>query len=211
MTRTKVGILVFPEFEVLDVMGPFEVLSVVRLDPGRRREVPSPYEVRLVGVETGTVVASGGLKVVPDCSIADAPTLDLLIVPGGWGVRPLLDRPEVVSWVEEVGRAVPTLASVCTGSMLLARAGLLDGLRATTHWAVLDEFQARFPVVRVVRELHVVEQGRIWTSAGIAAGIDLALRLVARDHGEAVARETARYMEYPYPVSLERRVAGSPA
>jgi transcriptional regulator GlxA family with amidase domain len=101
---------------------------------------------------------------------------------------------------------VTTLTSVCTGSLLLAKAGLLDGIRATTHWRVLEEMREWFPAINVIGDQHVVEEGDVITSAGIAAGIDMALRIVARHHGEAVARATARFMEYPFPEDNRRRV-----
>ena len=206
MNRRRVGILVFPEVEVLDFCGPFEVLSATRLDEDRRREEPSPYEVVLVAEHPGVVVATGGLKVVPDHDLDDCPVLDVLVVPGGWGTRKEMTNDRLVAWIDERSRRVETLASVCTGSLLLARAGLLGGRRATTHRRVLDEMRTSFPAVAVVDDEHVVEDGDVLTSAGISAGIDLALRLVARHHGEVVARTTARHMEYPYPEDNRRRV-----
>ena len=206
MIRRRVGILVFPEVEVLDFCGPFEVLSATRLDEDRRREEISPYEVILVAERPGVVVATGGLKVVPDHDLDDCPVLDVLVVPGGWGTRREMTNDRLVAWIAERSRRVETLASVCTGSLLLAKAGLLDGRRATTHWKVLDEMRASFPAVAVVDDEHVVEVGDVLTSAGISAGIDLSLKLVARHHGEVVARATARHMEYPYPEDNRRRV-----
>ena len=151
------------------------------------------------------VVASGGLKVVPDHTLEDCPPLDVLVVPGGWGTRREIHNERLIAWIAGRGRQVETLASVCTGSMLLGQAGLLDGRRATTHWKALDWMRASFPAITVVEDQHVVEEGDILTSAGISAGIDLALRVVARHHGEAVARATARHMEYPYPDDNRRR------
>ena len=204
--RINVGILVFPEVEVLDFCGPFEVFATTRLREERRREEPSPYEVVLVADGRDLVVASGGLKVVPDHDLGDCPPLDVLVVPGGWGTRAGMSNGRLIGWIAERATRVSTLASVCTGSLLLARAGLLDGRRATTHWRALDEMRGLFPDVNVVGDEHVVEDGEVLTSAGISAGIDLALRLVARHHGEAVARATARYMEYPFPEDNRRRI-----
>ncbi|MFO0958302.1 MAG: DJ-1/PfpI family protein [Isosphaeraceae bacterium] len=206
MTRQTVGILIFPEVEVLDFCGPFEVFSVARLDEERRREDPSPYEVMLIAESADVVRATGGLRVIPDVTIADAPPLDMLVIPGGWGTRRQLTNERLVSWIGERAGQVSTLASVCTGSLLLGKAALLDGRRATTHWRVLGEMKALFPAVTVVEEEHVVEDGDVFTSAGISAGIDMALRVVARHHGEAVARATARHMEYPFPDDNRRRV-----
>ncbi len=206
MTRRHVGILVFPEVEVLDFCGPFEVFSVTRLDENRRREEPSPYEVVLVAENKEPVVATGGLKVIPDHMLEDCPPLDVLVVPGGWGTRREMKNKRLVAWLAERAVRVTTLTSVCTGALLLGKAGLLDGKRATTHWWVLEEMRKLFPAVKVIDDEHVVEEGNVITSAGISAGIDMALRVVARHHGEAVARATARFMEYPFPENNRRRV-----
>jgi transcriptional regulator GlxA family with amidase domain len=206
MIRREVGILIFPEVEVLDFCGPFEVFSVTRLDEDRRRHEPSPYEVILVAENKEPVVATGGLKVIPDHMLDDCPPLDLLLVPGGWGTRREMKSERLIAWISERARQVTMLTSVCTGSLLLGKAGLLDGKRATTHWRVLEEMRGWFPTINVIDDEHVVEEGSVITSAGISAGIDMALRVVARHHGEAVARATARFMEYPFPEDNRRRV-----
>jgi transcriptional regulator GlxA family with amidase domain len=206
MERKRVGILVFPDVEVLDFCGPFEVFAGTRLSEARRREEPSPFEIVLVAEREGAVAAAGGLKVVPDFTLDSCPPLDVLVVPGGWGVRTEIENERLLAWLAERGRGVETLASVCTGSMLLGRAGLLDGRRATTHWRSLDWMRESFADVLVVEDEHVVVDGRVFTSAGVSAGIDLALRVVARYCGEEVARATARNLEYPYPDNNSRRV-----
>ena len=206
MTRRKVGILVFPEVEVLDFCGSFEVFSITRLDEERRRLDPSPYEVLIIAENPGVVVATGGLKVIPDHVLENCPPLDVLVVPGGWGTRREMKNDRLIAWIAERGPQVTTLTSVCTGSLLLGKAGLLDGRRATTHWSVLEEMRGLFPAVTVIQDQQVVEEGNIITSAGISAGIDMALRVVTRHHGDAVARATARYMEYPFPEDNRRRV-----
>lgn len=206
MQRKRVGILVFDEVEVLDFCGPYEVLSTARLDESRRREEPYPFETLLVAENGSPVTASGGLLVLPDHVLDDCPPLDVLVVPGGWGVRAELSNRRLLGWISARAPRVETLASVCTGAMLLGKAGLLDGRRATTHWRSLDWMREFFPSVTVERELRVVDEGDVITSAGISAGIDLALSLVARYHGESVARATARHMEYPYPEDNTRRV-----
>jgi transcriptional regulator GlxA family with amidase domain len=206
MDRRRVGIVIYPEVEVLDFCGPFEVFSVVRLEEEQRRTQPSPYEVVLISESLHTVRASGGLRVVPDFDFTTCPPLYLLVVPGGWGSREQAANPVLLSWLRHQATQVDTLTAVCTGSMLLGQAGLLDGVRATTHWRSLDRMAATFPTVTVIRDQHVVTEGRLFTSAGISAGIDMALRVVARDHGEAIARATARHMEYPYPTDNSRRI-----
>ena len=199
MDRKRVGILIFPEVEVLDFCGPSEVFSVTRLDEGRRREEPSPFEVLLVAEHWAPVVTTGGMRVLPDAILDSCPPLDILVVPGGWGTRREMGNSRLVGWIAERAGQVDTLTSVCTGALLLGKAGVLDGHRATTHWRSLDLLRQLFPAVAVEEKLRVVDEGRIVTSAGISAGIDLALAMVARHHGEAVARATARHMEYPFP------------
>jgi transcriptional regulator GlxA family with amidase domain len=206
MNFRRVGILVFPEVEVLDFCGLFEVFSVTRLDEDRRRQDKSPYEVLIIAENPSVVVATGGLKVVPDHRLQDCPPLEVLVVPGGWGTRREMNNDRLVDWLSERAREVTTLTSVCTGSLLLGKAALLDGKRATTHWRALDEMRGLFPAVNVIDDQHVVEEGNVITSAGISAGIDMALRVVARHHGESVARTTARYMEYPFLEDNRRRV-----
>jgi transcriptional regulator GlxA family with amidase domain len=206
MDRKRVGILIFPDVEVLDFCGPFEVFSATRLDEDRRRAEPSPFEVLLVAEEKDPVVATGGLKVIPDVTLETCPPLDILVVPGGWGTRAEIKNKRLLDWIAERGRLVETLTSVCTGAMLLGQAGLLDGRKATTHWRSLDWMRESFPAVAVEEKLHVVEDGNVLTSAGISAGIDMALRVVTRYCGEAVGRATARHMEYPFPDDNRRRV-----
>jgi len=211
MQRKKVGIVIFDDVEVLDFCGPFEVFSVTRLDEAKRREEPSPFEVLLVAQRSESVMTAGGMQILPHVIFANCPVLDMLVVPGGWGTRSEMNNVELLAFIKHHAAVVETLASVCTGSLLLGKAGLLDGLRATTHWGALDLMTQLFPNVDVDRTSHVVEQGDVITSAGISAGIDMALRVVARHYGEPVARATAQYMEYPYPESNARRVAVSSA
>ena len=206
MDRKRVGILIFPSVEVLDFCGPFEVFSVTRLNEDARREGTSPFEVLLVAQTLDTVVATGGLKILPDVTLETCPPLDILVVPGGWGTRAEAKNQRLLDWIAERGRSVETLTSVCTGSMLLGQAGLLEGRHATTHWRSLDRMREAFPGVTVEEKLHVVEDGNVLTSAGISAGIDMALRVVIRYFGEAVGRATARHMEYPFPDDNRRRV-----
>ena len=207
MDRKRVGIVLFDEIEVLDFCGPFEVFNAVRLNEAKRREESSPFEVVLVAEKSGPVVAHGGMKVIAEHSFQSCPRLDILVVPGGWGTRRELKNPAMLDWLRQRAAEVETLTSVCTGSMLLGFAGLLDGLHATTHWKSLDWMRDSFPSVTVEYQQRVVEDGRVLTSAGISAGIDMALKTVARYCGEPIARATARHMEYPYPDSNARRVA----
>ena len=206
MTRKHVGIVLFNDIEVLDFCGPFEVFSATRLIEEKRRDEPSPFKVSLVAETLSDVTTTGGMKVIPQYSFENCPRIDILVVPGGWGTRKELNNPVMLEWLRTQADEVETLTSVCTGSMLLGFAGLIDGLHATTHWRSLDWMRDSFPAVIVEYEQHVVEDGRVFTSAGISAGIDMALKVVARYYGEEIARATAVHMEYPFPISNERRI-----
>lgn len=203
MDKWNVGILVFDGVEILDFAGPFEVFSRTRLVPGaasRRSEESAPFAVFTVAKSRTPISTTGGLTVTPHYGFADAPKIDLLVVPGGQGTRPLLDDPATLDWIRRAASGARQVASVCTGSLLLARAGLLAGRRATTHWGALD-LLATLGAGQVERESRVVDDGVI-TSAGVASGIDMAFYIVERLCGAEVADETAHYIEY-------RRVAGA--
>ncbi|MBC2596185.1 DJ-1/PfpI family protein [Ruficoccus amylovorans] len=206
MDRLTLGIVIFDEVEVLDYCGPFEVFSTVRLDEATRRDSLSPFDVRLIAEKPGPVTTSGGMRVWPDHALADCPRLDIVLVPGGWGTRRELENPVLLAWIRERAAEVRLLASVCTGSLLLGKAGLLAGKRATTHWKLLAWMAGLFPETEVVRDRHFVRDGSLWTSAGISAGIDMSLAIVADLLGEPLARATARHMEYAYPESDARRI-----
>lgn len=189
----RVAIYIFPDVEVLDFAGPYEVFAVTNELNERRL-----FHTFTVAERAGPVRARNGLGVVPDHTFADCPPPDLLVVPGGLGTRPLLDRPDVVAWVAARAAAAEITASVCTGSLLLAKAGLLAGRRATTHHLRHDLLRELAPDATVLTDRRWVDEGRVATSAGISAGIDLSLHLVARLHGADVAARTARYMEYDW-------------
>ncbi len=206
MERKLVGIVLFENIEVLDFCGPFEVFSVTRLNEEMRREEPSPFKVLLITENNEPVITTGGMRVIPDHTFESCPELDVLVVPGGWGTRKEIKNQKMLNWLRLRAPEVEILTSVCTGSMLLGFAGLLDGHHATTHWRSLDWMRESFPSVKVEYDKHVVEDGRIFTSAGISAGIDMALKVVERYYVENIARATARQMEYPYPENNDRRI-----
>lgn len=206
MKRHRVGIVLFEDVEVLDFCGPFEVFSVTRLNEEKRREEPSPFEVVLIAERPGPVTTTGRMRVIPDYTFETCPRLEIMVTPGGWGTRKELTNQVMIAWLRARAAEADIVAAVCTGSMLLGSAGLLDGLRATTHWRSLDWMRESFPSVAVEYGKHVVEDGRVFTSAGISAGIDMSLRVVTRYFGENIARATARHMEYPYPESDARRI-----
>ncbi len=198
MDKWNVGILIFDDVEVLDFAGPFEVFSRTRLVPGlesRRSEDGAPFNVFTVARSAEPVMATGGLRVIPAYGFADAPRIDLLVVPGGFGTRALIRDEETLGWIRRVAAGARRVTSVCTGSLLLAQSGLLDGRRATTHWGALDLLESLNGRVKVERDLRVVDDGII-TSAGVASGIDMAFYVVETLHGRAVADDTARHIEY---------------
>ena len=199
MEKLNVGILLFDDVEVLDFAGPFEVLSRTRTVPGvesRRSEDSAPFHVFTIAKTKQQIRAVGDLIVEPRYSFAEAPGIDILVVPGGWGSRAVMQDPEVLAWVKSVAAAAKYSSSVCTGALILAQAGLLTGRRATTHWAAYDLLASLDKGVIVIRDVRVVKDG-IFTSAGVSAGMDMAFALVEEICGRAVAEETAHYIEYP--------------
>ncbi|MES2742728.1 MAG: DJ-1/PfpI family protein [Pseudomonadota bacterium] len=197
MTRT-IGIFVFDQVEVLDFAGPYEVFTcasraMARLTP----HAPAPFKVVTIGCGAAMLRARAGLSVLPEASFGDAPALDVLIVPGGV-VEAELVKPEVIAWIGAMAGRCELVASVCTGALLLAQAGLLDGKHATTHWDDIDQLRSMFPRVNVDPGRRWIDQGQVVTSAGISAGIDMSLYLVERLAGRALALATARLMEYDW-------------
>jgi len=196
--RWNVGVLLFDGVALLDVAGPFEVLSRARLEPGvesRHTEDNALFDVFTVAKTTQPVNATGGIVLVPRHSFADSPRIDLLLVPGGFGTRPVLQDVETIEWIRKTAASARRTASVSTGALLLARAGLLDGRRATTHWGAFGLLTSLAKDVTVDREARFVDDG-VMTSAGVASGMDLALHIVETLFGRAVADETAHYIEY---------------
>ena len=198
-TTTRIGLLLFDEVEVLDACGPFEVFSVAgRVARRDRPGAPPPFEVVTLSAEpTTTVRARGGLPIVADRLLAGAPPVDLAVVPGGVTTR-IEDDEAVLGWIRGAAAAGSVVASVCTGAFPLALAGLLDGRTATTHWEDQAQLRARFSAVTVVGDRRWVDHGSVATSAGVSAGIDLALHLVERLTDEQLAVATARQMDYPW-------------
>jgi transcriptional regulator GlxA family with amidase domain len=195
MTWT-IGIYLFDGVEVLDFAAPFEVFSTAARVHGRQEPPsPPPFVVVTVGHSPGPIVARGGLRVQPAFGLGDHPQLDVVIVPGG-AIDADLERPEVEAWLRRVAASATITASVGTGAFLLGQAGLLDGRRATTHWEELEELQRLFPEVEVVDGERWVDQEAVVTSAGVSAGLDMSLHLVARLEGEELARATALQMQY---------------
>jgi transcriptional regulator GlxA family with amidase domain len=196
-----VGIYLFDDVEVLDFAGPFEVFSTAtRVKARLHPDTPPAFEVVTIADSVRAVKARGGLVVQAQFGIAHHPAIDVLIVPGGV-VTAELQREAITDWMARTACMSTLTASVCTGAFLLARAGLLRGKEATTHWEDIDDLSAMFPDLRVQTAVRWVDTGQVITSAGIAAGIDMSLHIVARLEGEALALKTARQMEFDWEPS----------
>jgi len=194
-TRT-VGILLFPDFEPLDVFGPAEAFVVAEW-PGSSPADPRPFQIVTVAQSQTPVAMRGGVRVVPDQTLASCPPLDLLIVPGGPGARTEYRNRALLDFISARASEVDILASVCTGAALLANAGVLTGLEATTNRRAFDwVVSVSPPGVRWDRVRRWVDTGRVVTSAGISAGTDMALHLVARLAGQEIAEAATVRMEY---------------
>jgi transcriptional regulator GlxA family with amidase domain len=193
----NVGILIFPDVEILDFCGPFEVFASATL-PAQTDGGPEMrlFEVFTIAERSELVACRGGLLVQPNHTLDEHPPLDLVVIPGGYGTRREQENPVILDWIARQRRTGALTTSVCTGAFLLGAAGLLDGLRATTHWTTIDGLRAHLPTTDVLADARVVDVGEIITSAGVSAGIDMALHVVRRLHGDEVARRTARDMEY---------------
>ncbi|MFV5911769.1 DJ-1/PfpI family protein [Bacillus cereus] len=191
MNKWSVGIFLFNEVEVLDFAGPFEVFSVTEVNEEK------PFTVYTVSENGEMITARNGLKVQPDYSIENLPPVDILIIPGGLGAREYEIKNEIViKWIRQQMKEVKLITSVCTGALLLAKAGLLEGLKATTHWASIEKFKNEFQNVEVIENVKFVDEGHIITSAGISAGINMAFHIVKNLLGVHVAEDTAKRMEY---------------
>lgn len=199
MSTRRVLILAFPGVQPLDVIGPAEVFSGAS-DAATRWVDGEPgapaYEVRVVARSPEPIpVRSGALALLPASTTeASEGPIDTLIVAGGTGVYEAENDEPLIEWIREAAGRSRRVSSVCSGSLLLAKAGLLDGRRATSHWATCSELARRYPEVEVDPDPIFVEDGKVWTSAGVTAGMDLSLALVAADLGEKVALEVARWL-----------------
>lgn len=194
---TSVAIFLFPDVEVLDFAGPFQVFTTAsRVFKRQNSEADAPFRTFTVAKTKSIIRARAGLNILPDYSFQSCPATDLLLVPGGVVDVEIADR-EIIDWIRMRSREATITASVCTGAFLLAKAGLLDGKAVTTHWEDIAEFRTQFNGVSVRENTRWVDEGAVVTSAGIAAGIDMCLHLVSRIAGPEMAAATARQMEVP--------------
>ena len=189
----NVAILLFNNVEVLDFAGPFEVFSVTSSPGG-----DSLFNVYTVAETTHPILARNNLSINPDYTLENHPAPDIVIIPGGFGSRAALQQANIIEWVQQYAQQAEWVLSVCTGSLILAKAGLLNGLSATTHHHAFEELRQLAPQTTVMTDRRFVDNGKILTSGGISAGIDLSFYVIAKLFGQAVAMKTAQYMEYDW-------------
>jgi transcriptional regulator GlxA family with amidase domain len=198
----KIAIVLFDDVEVLDFAGPFEVFSVC----GRSAGNSVPFNVYTVA-EKSTIIARNNLIITPNFLLSNCPKPDIFLIPGGggytadgtpFGSRREMDNLVLLDWIKEQNKTSELVLSVCTGSLILAKAGLLNGQSATTHHGAVEAMRAIAPNTKLLPEERWVDNGRIILSAGVSAGIDMSLYVISKLLGKQVADETARYMQYDH-------------
>ena len=182
----RIGALVFPGFETLDLFGPIEMFGTL----------PDDYSLHIVGETAASGASRHGQTLAVDVPLESAEAFDIVLVPGGPGTRTQMKNPAVLDWLRRQDGKASMMASVCTGSAMLARSGILDGRRATSNKMELGWISARSPAVDWVSEARWVEDGRYWTSSGVSAGIDMSLAIIERQHGQKVADDVSKITEY---------------
>jgi transcriptional regulator GlxA family with amidase domain len=197
--QLNLAILLFDDVEILDFCGPYEVFSVA----SRQTDTPAfnafnAFNVFTVAEEIKPVTTSNGLSVNPDSSLDDCPKVDILLIPGGIGTRQQMENEVIIEWIRNRASTAKLVLSVCTGALLLAKSQLLNGLDVTTHHVAYDLLRELAPTATVHEDRRYLDNGKIVTAAGIAAGIDMSLHVVGRLHGPKVAAATANHMEYPW-------------
>ncbi|AJO79719.1 AraC family transcriptional regulator [Pseudomonas sp. MRSN 12121] len=188
-----IRVLTFANAQVLDVTGPLQVFASAN-DLARHKGLPQPYAASVIAAGDGTVLTSAGLTLLAAPLPEPDSACDTLIVAGGWGVYAAAEDPALVAWVRQQAAQARRVASVCTGAFLLAASGWLDGRRVVTHWTRCEQLARQYPRLRVEADPIFINEGPVWTSAGVTAGIDLALALVEADLGHALALEVARHL-----------------
>jgi transcriptional regulator GlxA family with amidase domain len=190
------GILLFEGAEELDFVGPWEVFTAAAMLEQSDAKAPEPSSrVVTIAEAAGPVRCAKGLRVLPDHDFETAPALDVVLIPGGQGTRREVDNPVLIDWLRKCGANCHWVTSVCTGALLLHQAGFARGRRVATHWGFVEALRARGDV-SVLDDVRFVRDGNLVTSAGVSAGIDMALWLVGQIHEPAFARRVQRYIEY---------------
>jgi transcriptional regulator GlxA family with amidase domain len=189
--KKRIGIFIFEDVDVMDFAGPFEVFSVTN-----QLNDYQLFDIQVISIKNEMIVAKNGLKITPDVAISEVKELDILILAGGDGTRAILKSKKVIDWISKVSSKAELVLSVCSGSLLLAKAGLLDKLQATTHHQVVDALKKLAPKTTITTGVRFVDNGKIVTSAGISAGLDMCFHIIKRLYGKKIAKKTAAYMEY---------------
>ncbi|ETI68838.1 DJ-1/PfpI family protein [Neobacillus vireti] len=210
----NVGILLFEDVDVLDYAGPFEVFSLTVFEDDKVSKMltkgltieEKPFIVKTISQNGGIISSHNGLKVQPDYGFQSKDfKIDILIVSGGplYSIHKCVENKELIKWISDFYVSGGIVASVCSGAVILAEAGVLSGKKATTHFLALDYLKSKYPDITVVSKVRYVDQGNILTSAGVSAGIDMSLYLVGKLLGETAAERTAATEEYPYDWKLK--------
>ena len=204
----NIGLLVFPGAEELDFVGPWEVFATA--ESIARGRLGHAEHVWLIAERAEPFRCGKGMKVIPDHDFESVPKLDVLLAPGGMGTRGEANNKKLLAWARDRATEATWITSVCTGALLLCAAGLTSGKRITTHWSFADQLAARFPDVTVAADERVIFDGNLVTSAGVSAGIDMALMLLARLYDDELAQKTQKYIQYdpqpPYDVEFDPNV-----
>jgi transcriptional regulator GlxA family with amidase domain len=186
---TTIGVLIFDDAEELDFVGPWEVFT-------SGEKIRDDVRVVMIAENAAPVRCAKGMRVIPECTLADAPPLDVVLVPGGQGTRREVDNPVLIDWLRRVEPDATWMTSVCTGALLLCEAGFATGHTVTTHWAFVEELRKRYPDVHVRDDVRYVRAGALCTAAGVSAGIDMALWVAGQLWDPKTARTIQRYIQY---------------
>ena len=186
----RIGILLFDDAEELDFVGPFEVFTMAKTS------APDDFHIQLIAQTMEPVRCAKGMRVLPDATLETCGKLDVLLVPGGQGTRREVENKALLDWIAMVAKTTTWTTSVCTGAMLLTAAGPARGKRVTTHWAFVQSLRARGEAAEVLDNYRYVQDGNVVTSAGVSAGIDMALWLIGQIRDIGFARQVQRFMEY---------------
>jgi transcriptional regulator GlxA family with amidase domain len=185
------AILIFNNVEVLDFTGPYEVFSTANTEYGTKI-----FNVYTVAEKDEEIKSANGLKIIPDYTLTKSPSPDILIIPGGNGRKIEMNNPVLLNWIKEKFSSLEFLLSVCTGSFILGKTGLLDGAKAATHHYSYEEFKKTFPNIELVKNVKFVDNGKIITAAGVSSGINMSLHMISKLFGEELKHKTARHIEF---------------
>jgi transcriptional regulator GlxA family with amidase domain len=201
----RLGILIFPDAEELDFVGPWEVFTMANEVAGHDG-TPAPFEPLMIAQTKEPVRCRKGMQVIPHATTADCGKLDIILIPGGQGTRAEVKNEKLLAWIAKTAADCGWITSVCTGALLLAAAGPAKGKRVTTHWGFIEQLRARNEVAEVLSHVRYVRDGNVVTAAGVSAGIDMALWLVGQIESPEFARKVQRVMEYdpapPYAAAV---------